>query len=90
MEKHIPKRMCVACRKMLPKSELIRVVCDIDDEKIKVDEKFKLFGRGAYVCKNEDCTALARKKKGFERQFKSRVESEIYDMCDNIAHTESP
>lgn len=75
---------------MLPKHELIRVVCDKEDGIAKLDEKARLFGRGAYVCKNEKCVALARKKKGFERCFKQRVEQEIYDECGKIAHTESP
>ena len=50
--KHIPQRMCVACRKMYPQNELIRLVRDNKTGEIKFDCDKKLFGRGAYICKN--------------------------------------
>ncbi|MFR4619109.1 MAG: YlxR family protein, partial [Oscillospiraceae bacterium] len=53
--KHIPQRMCVACRKMYPQNELIRLVRDNKTGEIKFDCDKKLFGRGAYICKNIDC-----------------------------------
>ena len=45
--KHIPQRMCVACRKMYPQNELIRLVRDNKTGEIKFDCDKKLFGRGA-------------------------------------------
>ena len=48
--KHIPQRMCVACRKMYPQNELIRLVRDNKTGEIKFDCDKKLFGRGAYIC----------------------------------------
>lgn len=66
-EKYIPKRMCVACREMKEKKELFRVV--FSDE-AQIDQTGKLPGRGAYICKSNDCIALGEKKKGFERAFK--------------------
>ena len=35
--KHIPQRMCVACRKMYPQNELIRLVRDNKTGEIKFD-----------------------------------------------------
>lgn len=57
--------MCVVCREMKPKKDLIRVVV-ADDGKIIVDETGKLNGRGAYVCKS-DCVESLEKRKSFER-----------------------
>lgn len=49
-----PQRTCVACRNMFDKRELIRVV-RLTDGSVAVDTTGKKDGRGAYVCKNEDC-----------------------------------
>jgi len=46
---HIPERTCVACRKKAPKWELFRFVTQ--NGEIIPDEKFRLPGRGAYLCK---------------------------------------
>ena len=74
-EKHIPKRMCVACREMKEKNELFKVVYK---ESAVIDESGKLPGRGAYVCKNMKCITLAEKKGGFQRAFKVNC-SDIYE-----------
>ena len=59
--KHIPQRMCVACRKMYPQNELIRLVRDNKTGEIKFDCDKKLFGRGAYIC---TVFEMRRKKEG--------------------------
>lgn len=82
--KHIPMRMCVACREMHPQSELIRVVRDNESGEISLDTEKKLFGRGAYICKNAECVKLAVKKRGLERYFKCAVPREIYTEAEEI------
>lgn len=82
--KHVPKRMCIACRTMRPQSELIRVVKNNETGKICLDMKKKMFGRGAYICNNSDCVRLAQKKRGLERHFKCAVDSEIYTEAMTI------
>ncbi|MCC8169769.1 MAG: YlxR family protein [Oscillospiraceae bacterium] len=82
--KHIPQRMCIACRKMNPQNELIRIVKDKETGKISMDTEKKLFGRGAYICKNPDCMRLAQKKRGLERHYKCRVPQEIYEEADRL------
>ena len=52
-DKKIPMRMCVACREMKPKKDLIRVVKTADG--IRLDKTGKLAGRGAYVCNDKEC-----------------------------------
>ena len=50
-EKKTPMRMCVACREMKSKKELIRIVRTPENE-IKADLTGKASGRGAYICRS--------------------------------------
>lgn len=77
--KHIPQRMCIACRSMKPQGELIRIVKDNETGDISLDMEKKKFGRGAYICKNADCICLAHKKHGIERHFKCKISQDIYE-----------
>ena len=76
--KHIPMRMCIACRNMYPQNELIRIVRDSNSGEILLDSEKKLFGRGAYICRNEKCVQLAAKKRGLDRHFKCSVPANLY------------
>jgi len=64
----IPMRMCVGCREMKEKKELIRVVRSPEGE-VSLDPGGKKSGRGAYVCRNADCLKRAIKQKQLERQL---------------------
>ena len=59
-------RMCVACREMKPKRELIRVVRTPEGE-IVADETGRKNGRGAYLCRAEVCLGKAVKTRALER-----------------------
>ncbi|MBQ6526985.1 MAG: YlxR family protein, partial [Clostridia bacterium] len=50
-QKKIPMRMCVGCREMKPKKELMRVVRGPDGT-VSLDPTGKKPGRGAYVCRS--------------------------------------
>lgn len=82
MGKHIPKRMCVACRQMHPKSELIRIVKT--DSGATFDESQKILSRGIYLCKKEECIKSAQKKKTFERVFGSVDVQKLYERAREI------
>lgn len=56
--KKVPQRQCVACRKVRPKREMIRVVRTPAGE-LRVDPTGKLSGRGAYVCPDATCAEIA-------------------------------
>ncbi len=71
-----PRRMCVVCRQMKEKPQLIRVVKNKDGI-FKVDETGKLPGRGAYVCREGGCIDRLEKVRGLERAFKGTVPQEI-------------
>lgn len=77
--KYVPQRMCVACRRVKPKAELIRV--SRVGENVSVSASG---GRGAYVCKNKECILKAQKTEGLKRGLRTFVSSEIYEECMNI------
>ena len=84
--KKIPMRMCVACREMKPKKELIRVVRTPDGE-IKLDPTGKLGGRGAYLCKDAACMKRAAKSGALSRAFETAVKPEIYESLEKELST---
>lgn len=77
----IPLRMCTGCGEMFDKRTLVRVVKSPEGD-ISLDLTGKKSGRGAYVCKNEECLKKARKKKAFERAFGITIDDEIYDQME--------
>ena len=77
-QKKIPERMCVGCREMKPKTELIRIVRN-KDEQVLADPTGKGNGRGAYLCKNSDCIEKARKQKSLARALDAKIPDELYD-----------
>jgi len=52
--RHIPQRTCVACRRVRPKQELIRLVRS-SSGKVEVDTGGKETGRGSYLCQAQEC-----------------------------------
>jgi predicted RNA-binding protein YlxR (DUF448 family) len=58
--KHIPQRMCVACRESQDKKSLVRIVRTA--EGVFVDETGKLSGRGAYLHEDPSCWEQGMKK----------------------------
>ena len=74
----IPMRMCVGCREMKEKKELIRVVRSPEGE-VSLDPVGKKPGRGAYVCRNADCLKRAIRQKQLERQLEITLTPEITD-----------
>ena len=77
-QRKIPMRMCVGCREMKPKMELLRVVKPQDGD-ARIDRSGKAAGRGAYVCPDEACLKKAVKSKALERAFGVAVPDEIYE-----------
>lgn len=75
----IPMRMCVGCREMKPKKELIRVVKRPTGE-IVMDPTGKLSGRGAYVCRTEACLIRAIKQKQLDRALEQKLEETVLDQ----------
>lgn len=76
MPKKIPMRMCVGCREMKQKRDLLRVVRTPEDE-ILIDFTGKKSGRGAYVCPDEACLARAIKQKQLDRALERSISPEV-------------
>lgn len=87
LAKKIPMRMCVACRQMKPKTELIRVVKTPEGE-IVASAGGKLNGRGAYICKDKACIEKAEKIGALSRALEAPVEKAVYESlkkgCEDL------
>ena len=81
--KNIPQRTCTVCRAQKNKNELLRIVKNKENI-IKVDEKGKEPGRGAYICLNMECFEKAKKTKKLEKALDMKINDEIYDEIKNI------
>ena len=75
MMKKIPLRMCVACREMKPKKELIRVV-RIPEGEVVADLTGRKNGRGAYLCRSEACFNKAVKTRALDRALEQPLSEE--------------
>ena len=86
IQKKIPIRKCIVCGVRKPKAEfmvIIRAPRNEQNRAIRVlNGNEKKEGRGAYICKNEDCVKKARKTRRLERIFKAKIEDQIYDALE--------
>ncbi len=80
-EKHIPLRKCLGCGEMIGKKGAVRIVRSKEGE-ITLDPTGKKAGRGAYVCRDNECFAMVRKARKLERSLKCAVPDEIYDNIE--------
>lgn len=73
-----PLRKCIACQVRKPKHELIRVVNN-PEQGLMIDERGKLNGRGAYLCRDRACIEKARKKNLLKVALKTSINDEFYE-----------
>ena len=76
MPKKTPMRMCVACRQMRPKKELVRIVRTPEGE-IRLDATGRANGRGAYLCASAVCLERAVKTRALERALETKPGDEV-------------
>jgi len=76
MGKKLPQRKCVGCGISKDKRDLIRVVRSPEGE-TSIDLKGKKSGRGAYICKSEECLKKALKARKFERSLEIKISEEL-------------
>lgn len=74
-------RMCVACRQMQDKRNLIRIVKDKEGN-VSIDLTGKKNGRGAYVCRSEECLKNLSKQKSLNKAFKTNVDENVYKAIE--------
>ena len=79
--KKIPVRMCVACREMKPKKEMLRVVRPKEGD-VFIDLTGKAAGRGAYLCNSPECMRKLKKAKLLNKVFSAEIPQEVYEKIE--------
>lgn len=78
----VTNRMCIVCRSLKPKNELIKVVRV--NEQYLIDQDNKLFGRSAYICKNHDCIDKSIKQRALNKVFRSNISEDLYSNLKEL------
>ncbi len=73
--KHVPERTCIVCRQKRPKWELVRIV-RTPQGTLEIDNRGKKAGRGAYLCRTQDCFESGLKRKKLEYALKVEIDPE--------------
>lgn len=77
-EKKTPQRMCIACRNMVDKRQLIRIVRSPEGV-FSIDFTGKKSGRGAYVCDSDACIEKCLKQRLLNKNFKCDISPAVYE-----------
>lgn len=83
INKKKPERTCIACNEQKEKKELLRIVKSKEGV-IEVDETGKKNGRGAYICKSEDCLQKLIKSKRLQKVFEKEIDDELYENIRGV------
>lgn len=83
LSKKKPARRCIACNEQKEKHELLRIVRTPEGD-IEIDLTGKKNGRGAYICKSEDCLKKVIKSKKLERTFEREISQEFYENIRGV------
>ena len=83
----IPMRMCVGCREMKEKRALLRIVKNAEGS-ISFDRVGKAPGRGAYVCKSEECLTKAVRQHQLERALETKIDEAVYQQLMEEIHAD--
>ena len=79
--KKIPQRKCINCGNLFDKNDLLRVVNN-KELGVVIDESGKLNGRGAYICKNNECLSDVKKNNKLNRVFKQKIDDKLYEELE--------
>lgn len=77
-----PERTCIACRTKGTKENFLKIVKNKNGA-FMIEREVRLDGRGAYICKNDECIEKCKKTKALNRVFKTVVPAEIYEELKN-------
>lgn len=84
-EASVSERLCVGCRRTVPREELMRFAIGPDAPYLAPDPQRKLGGRGVSVHPTRKCIELAAKKGGFARALKRGVTIDAGALCESAA-----
>lgn len=78
-------RTCVACRRVRPRDELVRVVRSPEGA-VTIDERGTRPGRGAYVCRDTTCirTAIAHDARHLRRALRTPDASQVAETLGDL------
>ena len=79
--KKTPMRKCIGCGEMKSKREMLRVLRTTENE-IVLDATGRKNGRGAYLCRSQECFQKAEKSNGLERSLKVAIPKEVYQSLE--------
>ncbi len=85
----IPLRSCVACGRVRPKRELVRVVRTPSGAPA-VDTTGKVSGRGAYVCPEHACVERALRERRFDVVLETPIPEAIADVLRQVMQRTAP
>ncbi len=80
-----PVRTCISCRTSRSKCRLLRIA-RTSEHKIEVDVQQNKPGRGAYICHDKRCFALALKRNAFVRALQVSPSTEFVEELTRILH----
>lgn len=80
--------MCVACRQMRPKKELVRIVRTPEGD-VRLDTTGRANGRGAYLCASTECLNRAVKTRALERALEAKLDGDVLASLKETLHDES-
>lgn len=70
-QKHMPQRVCIACRQAAGKRNLVRIVRTKDG--VKIDLSGKMAGRGAYLHPDQSCWQTALDSNRLAQSLRTKV-----------------
>lgn len=79
-------RKCISCGKFKPKSELLKITFNKNEDKFKINPTNDFFGRSAYICKEESCICDAIKKdkinKNLHKKLPESIKQQIFTVLE--------
>ena len=73
----------MGCNSKKNKNDLIRIVKNKQNEVI-IDKTGKQEGKGAYICKRQECLDKVIKSKRLEKVLETKISEEFYNNLKNI------
>lgn len=83
VNKKKPARTCMACNSQKEKQDLLRIVKS-KEGLVEIDLTGKKNGRGAYICKSEECLNKVIKSKRLERALETEISPELYESIRGV------
>src|SRR5438270_388763 len=87
--KHVPQRMCIACREHDAKRSYVRLV-RTPEQQVAVDPTGKQNGRGAYLCRRRACWRRGIDTRAIDRALKIELDEQARERLWEYATSHFP